>query len=66
MEGVDVEQAMDAVIEDMGNAAHRFKRDAMMKKLQPKPAPTAEPTSEQQPDELAGPSLQELEQLIGG
>lgn len=58
-EGVDMDAAMGAVIEDMGQAAKRFKAQRYAPKPKPVEKPAAEPTQDN------GPSLRELEAMIG-
>lgn len=66
-EGVDLDEAMNAVINDMGKAAHDFKRQ----KYAPKPkAKLGSEADDAQAPKLEirndGPTLEELESMLGG
>lgn len=60
-DGVDLDAAMQAVLDDMGEAAKKFK----LKKYEPKPK-AEEPKAEAAPAEEAGPSLGDLESMLNG
>jgi len=63
MDEEDIEGALQAVVDDMGSAARRHKA----KRYAPKPPPEVEaaPVAEQ-PEEVAQPSLSELESMLTG
>ena len=61
-EGVDLDAAMQTVIDDMGAAARKFKSQ----RYAPKPKPAEPKAEEPAPAEEGGPSLGELESLLNG
>jgi hypothetical protein len=62
LEGVDLDAAMESVIDDMGKKALAFKA----RRYAPKPKPEPEAPAEAPAQAENGPTLHELESMLGG